>query len=140
MRTYSIDEGYFEIPEEWSDRSVNVFAVSDEAPGDFSFIITRDGLEDHQNFESYVEEQLVALSKTLSQFKLFRKHSTSVDRLPALSAEFAWDAEGKTMTQRQTYVKCGRGVLVFTATTIEKFSREHEEIIDNILSTFRRSK
>jgi hypothetical protein len=91
MRTYSADEGYFEILEGWGDRPVNDFSVSDEAPGDFPFIITRDNLEDRQNFESYVEEQLAALSKTLSQFKLFRKHPTSVDRLPALSADFARD-------------------------------------------------
>jgi hypothetical protein len=138
MRMYAIDEGRFEIPEEWSDRSVNVFSVSGDLPGDFSFVITRDSIEDQPNFESYVEEQLAALSKTLSQFKLFRKYPTSVDHLPALNAEFTWDAEGKTMAQRQTYVRRQRGVLVFTATTIEKFSPEHEEIIDSILSTFRR--
>jgi len=140
MRIYSINEGYFEIPEEWTDRSVNVFSASGDLPGDFSFVITRESLEDNQTFESYVEEQLTALSKTLSRFKLSRKYVASVDRAPVLNAEFTWEAEGKTMVQRQAYVKCGRQALVFTATTVERFSREYREIIDNILSTFRMSK
>ncbi|MBO0859040.1 MAG: DUF1795 domain-containing protein [Chloracidobacterium sp.] len=140
MRIYGINEGYFEIPEEWSDRSVNVFSASGDLPGDFSLVITRESLEDNQNFESYVDEQLNALSKTLSRFKLTGKYAASVDRAPALNAEFTWETEGKRMVQRQVYVKCNRQALVFTATTVERFSQEYWQTIDNILTTFRMSR
>jgi hypothetical protein len=137
MRRYTIDEGHFEIPEEWSDKSVNVFATSDKLPGDFSFVITRDSLESHQNLETYFEEQLTGLSKTMPKFKLIGRYRATVDQLPAMGAEFTWDTEGKTMVQRQTYAVYKQVVLVLTATAIEKFSRDYQLILENIISSFR---
>jgi hypothetical protein len=136
MRTYRIDEASFSIPDEWKDKSVNVFSPTGELPGDFSFVITRDELGGDQILASYVEGQLEELSKTLPEFRLIRKYQTTVNKAPAFNTEFTWKAEEKTMAQQQTYVMSERVVLVLTATTIEKFSREHRRIIDNIISSF----
>lgn len=136
MRTYRIDEASFNIPDEWKDKSVNVFSPTGELPGDFSFVITRGDLGGDQNLASYVEEQLEGLSNTLPEFRLIRKNETAVDNSHAFNTEFTWKAENKSMAQQQTYVMSERVVLVLTATTIEKFSQEHRRIIDNIISSF----
>ena len=140
MRTYRIDGASFNIPDEWSDKSVNLFAPSGELPGDFSFVITRGDLGGDQNLASYVEEQLEGLSKTLPEFRLIRKYEATVDKAPAFKAEFTWESENKTMAQQQTYVMSERDVLVLTATTIEKFSREYRRIIENVISSFKISR
>lgn len=141
MRSYTIDEASFNIPDEWSDKSVNVFSPSGDLPGDFSLVITRDSLPDEQSLGSYVDGQLEELSSTLPQFRLIRRYESTVDNLPAYNAEFTWRAEGnpeaKLMMQRQTYVTSARAVLILTATTIEKFSREYQLIMDNLISSFR---
>lgn len=141
MRAYTIDEASFSIPDEWSDKSVNVFSPAGELPGDFSFVITRGSLGGEQNLASYVDDQLKELSTTLPQFRLIRKYESSVDNSTAFQTEFTWKtddkAEGKMMMQRQIYVNAGRAVLILTATTIEKFSREYQLVIDNLISSFR---
>jgi hypothetical protein len=139
VKTYTINEACFQIPEGWGDSSVNVFSPSGKLPGDLSFVISRDGLEDGQELASYVDGQLGELSATLSQYRLIRKSEMTVDGLPAVSAEFTWNVQEKAMAQRQTYVATGRQVLVMTATTIDKFSREYNLIVDRILSSFRMS-
>jgi hypothetical protein len=139
MRAYTIDEASFNIPDEWSDKSVNVFSPSGDLPGDFSFVITRGSLGSDQNLASYVEEQLKELSTTLPQFRLIRKYESTVDNLPAYNTEFTWEAEKRPMIQRQTYVMFDRVVLVLTATTVEKFSREYKLVIDNVISSFKKS-
>ncbi len=140
MRTYRIDGASFNIPDEWSDKSVNIFSPSGELPGDFSFVITRGSLGDGQNLASYVEQELEGLSKNLLEFRLIRKHETTVDNSLAFNTEFTWKAENKTMVQQQTYVISERDALVLTATTIEKFSREYRRIVENIISSFRISR
>jgi hypothetical protein len=139
MRIYTIDEASFNIPDEWSDKSVNVFSPSGDLPGDFSFVITRGRLGSDQSLASYVEDQLKELSTTLPQFRLIRKYESAVDNLSAFNTEFTWKAEEKPMVQRQTYVMFERAVLVLTATAIEKFSREYRLVIDNVISSFRKS-
>lgn len=139
MKTYTIDEACFQIPDGWGDNSVNVFSPSGKLPGDFSFVISRDSLKDSQGLDSYVDGQLGELSAALSQYRLIRKSETTVDGLPAFSAEFTWNVQEKTMAQRQTYVATGRQVLVITATTIDKFSRDYNLVVDCILSSFRMS-
>jgi hypothetical protein len=139
MRIYRIDEASFNIPDEWSDKSVNVFSPSGDLPGDLSFVITRGSLGSGQNLASYVEEQLKELSTTLPQFRLIRKYESTVNTLPAYKTEFTWKAEEKSMIQQQTYVMSDPVVLVLTATTIEKFSREYQLVIDNVISSFRKS-
>jgi hypothetical protein len=139
MKTYTIDEACFQIPEGWGDSSVNVFSPSGKLPGDFSFVISRDSLEDGQGLASYVDGQVGELSAVLSQYRLIRKSDMTVDGLPAISTEFTWNVQEKAMAQRQTYVATGRQVLVITATTIDKFSQDYKLIVDRILSSFRMS-
>lgn len=137
MFTYTMNEGSFQVPEEWRDNSVNIFVVGAEPPMNLSFVISRDNLRQGAELVDYVEQQLGDVSKKLRKFRILGKRQMEVGGRPALEAEFTWVSEQSPMHQRQQYVRVGQKVLVFTATAPVKIADEHMEQIQALLASVR---
>lgn len=138
MKIYTMNEGSFEVPEEWKDNSLNIFVVGgSEPPMNLSFVISRDTLRDGVELVDYVEKQLGDVGKKLRKFRVIGKRQIEVNGHPALEAEFTWISDKSPMHQRQQYIRRGTTVLVFTATAPVKIEDEHIEQIDALLRSVR---
>lgn len=135
MRIYRIDEGEFEIPDHWADKSVNIFAVGATPPLPLSFVITRDILRQGQDFVEFVEGKLDDISGQLKQFNLIEKRQVEVAGRLALEAEFTWRADTGVMHQRQTFMLHGERIMIFTATAPRKIDDEHRAQVDAVLAS-----
>ncbi|MFO0761714.1 MAG: DUF1795 domain-containing protein [Byssovorax sp.] len=137
MTSYVTNDAEFDVPEEWTDRSINIFAVGSTPPLPLSFVISRDYMKPGQELVDFVEEQLGQTAKNLPKFRLISKRQIVVDGNPALQAEFVWFAEQGAMHQRQAYVPSGAKVLILTATAPVKISDEHEEQMTALLGSLK---
>lgn len=137
MSIYRINEGELEIPPEWTDKSVNVFAVGSSLPLALSFVITREEIDAREDLATYADAKLDEIGHQLKQFKIVEKRQVEVAGTVALEAEFTWRAEAGLMYQRQTYVRAGKRMLVFTATSRRELREEHRAQVDAVLSSLR---
>lgn len=137
MIGYRIDEADFEVPEHWSDRTVNIFAVGSKLPLQLSFVITRDDIDKEASLADYAEEKLGELEGKLKQFKLIEKKQLEVAGTTALDAEFKWLSDMGTMHQRQTYVRRRDRVLIFTVTAPRVLNTEQRAHVDAVLASLR---
>ena len=73
MVNYLINEAEFEVPDDWDDRSANIFAIGNKLPLPLSFVITRDSLSKEVELATYADEKLGELESQLNQFKILEK-------------------------------------------------------------------
>lgn len=132
-----MNEAEFEIPADWADRSVNIFAVGNTPPLPLSFVISRDELKKGQELADFADEKLDELGPQLQQFNLLEKRQVEVAGELALDAEFTWRSDKGPMHQRQTYVRCGQRVLVFTVTAPRSLRDEHRAQVDALLASLK---
>lgn len=137
MGAYRMNEAELEIPASWTDKSINVFTVGNSLPLAFSFVITRDELPSEKDLAGYAEEKLDDVQHQLKEFKIVEKRQIELASTVALEAEFTWRGEAGLMYQRQTYIRAGSRVLVFTATARRELRDEHREQIDTVLASLR---
>jgi hypothetical protein len=137
MLQYITNDAEFDVPDDWTDRSINIFAVGATPPLALSFVISRDYMKPGQELVDFVEEKLAEAAKNLPKFRLISKRQIIVDGSTALQAEFAWYAEKNAMHQRQAYVPSGAKVLILTATAPVKISDEHEEQMNALLASLK---
>jgi hypothetical protein len=136
MPHFRFNEGEIEVPDDWADKSVALFAVGSKQPPAVSFVITHDDL-DGKELATFADEKLDDLSGQLQAFKLVEKRQIELSGRVALDAEFTWRSNVGMMYQRQTYVQHGPRILVFTATARREIREEHRLQIDAVLSSLK---
>ena len=134
---YRINEGELDIPSEWADKSVNVFAVGNSLPLALSFLITWEEIDSRKELATYVDQNLDDLAHQLKGLTILERRQVEFAGATALEAEFTWRGDGGLMYQRQTYIRTGSRVLVFTASSRRELREEHREQIDAVLSSLR---
>lgn len=137
MLPYHINEAELDLPDEWSDKSVNIFSSGASAKAPLTLVISRDEMKEGQELADFADEKLAELSPQLSQFKLIDKRQVEVAGDVALDAEFTWRSNQGLMHQRQTYVCLGRRVLVFTATAPRELREQHRREVDAVLASLK---
>ena len=135
MNKYIANELSFSLPSNWTDQSVNIFAVGTTPPLPLSFVISRDYLKPNEELVDKVEAQLKMLEKKLRSFRIIEKRQTQVGSKVALEAEFTWVADNGPMHQRQQYVRHHNQILTFTATAPVKIGEEQMEQLELLLSS-----
>ncbi|MDC0748878.1 DcrB-related protein [Polyangium mundeleinium] len=133
MRTYHTDELLFDVPDEWSDRSVNIFV---SAPGDrvpFNVVVTRDQLGDAE-LRPFVLGKLKEISKSVPKLNILGQRERMVGPLSGLEARLQWPMQGGTMYQHQVYVPYYGEVLIFTASSLVKLAPQCDAYLEQMLS------
>lgn len=136
MRTFHFDEGVFDIPAHWSDRSVNILTSSQGATADFSLVTSREELAG-QDFTAVVAIQMKELSKQMPGFRLLGQRETTVGDLPAIESRITFNTSGGQMYQRHAAVGYYEKVLFFTATTLFKDAEGCDAALDGLLATLK---
>jgi hypothetical protein len=135
MNTFLMNEASFEVPEDWRDQTINIFAVGSEPPLSLSFVISRGTLRDGEELVDHVERELGQFGEKLKQFRLIGKRQVEVGGGVALEAEFTWKSDKGPMHQRQQYVRRGARIIIFTATAPVKIADEHIEQLNSLLAS-----
>lgn len=136
MRTYHTDELLFDIPDEWTDRTMNLFvsARGDRVP--FNIVITRDKFA-NENLEPFVVERLQEITKKLPKCKVLGQRPRKVGPLSAMESKIQWPIQGGTMYQRQVYVAYYDQVLTFTGSCILKLGPQCDAYLEQVLSSLK---
>ncbi len=138
MPRYENADVSFDVPRDWEDRSVVVFAVP-ARPGQAmaaNLVMTRDTLAANEDIFRYGDRQLVEIVKRLDGFQLLGRQEITLGGQPALELRFAWRGQSGPLEQRLVFV-AGRkpAVLTFTATMPKGESARLSPVFDRILAS-----
>lgn len=138
MNIFHANEFVLNLPDQFKDKSVNIFALSDEGPSEFGVVIARDKLASGESLVEYVERQVRILGMRASLFRLLHQNQTLVDKYPALELDYTWLSEGGTMHQRQVTVALKSSLLIsFTATCKDRISPKWDAAFREMMATLR---
>ena len=112
MSTYNTNEASFEIPDDWGDQSLNVFA----GPTGLGFVVSRDELGE-QGLDEFVAKHLTTQSQKLRGYRLLGKRESLVGNLPAIEAKFQWRHERGVMFHHQAFLSYFGTVVTYTASS-----------------------
>jgi len=141
MSTFFINEGTFEVGDDWDDKSVTAltFPSGQQAP-DASFTVTRDPLPPGASgsLVDYVDEQLSKLARSCQQFDLIRRDNATIGEVPGQLIEFTWKTpEAKVVRQIQGVLIREGIALVLTGTAPRDRFADFSDTFDDIIGSFR---
>lgn len=105
------NEGAIDLPEGWTDKSVNVWAF-EAAGGAVAAIRTREDAT--MPFDAYCAHVSRLLTKNLAGFKLIEERRLQLQGLPAHRVECTWRREGELVHQVQILVHYVDSFVVFS--------------------------
>lgn len=138
MATYTMNDAMVDLPDDWEDKSVNVFAtpLTDTFP--VSLVINRDRMKPGQDVADFAEQRLDEMESMMKQFALLEKRQIDIAGTVALEAEFKWRSDAGLMHQRQFFIPRGQErVLLVTVTAPRDLRDKQREQVDAIISSLR---
>ncbi len=140
MPGFAINEGMFQIPEGWEDKSITALSFPKGAAiPSASLTVTRETLTDpNLALAPYVDAQLTKLAKTCHAFQILHRDDWEICGDPAQRIEFTWTTpERMHIHQLMTVMFWGAQALVITATaTSDKFP-EYHAVFEEFVANFR---
>lgn len=135
---YLLQEGQINIPDGFTDRTVNVFSCG--KPGSaFALNIARDVPEQGETLEEYVTRQTGMLKKHLRGYQVTRRDRLTVgeQKKDAEQVDASYMADGRKVWQRQLALLRGEIVLIFTATSTVAFTAKQDQQWAQWVESFR---
>jgi hypothetical protein len=134
---YNFDEGAFELPADWQDRSLHIFEHRDPTGGDV-LTITRQPAEKGKPLAQLVSEYVDETSTRLRRFELASRTTATVGALPAILLQFSWfHAEKGTIVQQQAFIEYGDRVVFLTMTSSARTAEASVARFKALLATFK---
>lgn len=137
MATYRMNDAMLDVPDDWDDKSVNVFSTPGSSPSPISLVINRDRMKPGQEFADFAEQRLDEMESMLKQFTVIEKRQIDIAGTTALEAEFKWRSDAGLMHQRQIFVPRGERVFVITVTAPREINERQRTQVDSVLSSLR---
>ncbi|GLU35883.1 DcrB-related protein [Trinickia caryophylli] len=113
---YRIQEGTLSIPEEWIDKTMNVFVSASTGTEGVSFVVTRESLPWGMRFDEYTANEVQKLAKQMPDYQLIGGEPAEVNGRAAYTHEYRWKNNGMPLHQLLTMVEYGKRVLMLTFT------------------------
>ncbi len=136
MSLYHINEGTFDLPDDWSDRSMNIFTPDESEKPEWNIVISRDALKEGENLEDYLSVQLTEMPKALPRFRVLLQQDIKVSDFPGKKVVATWIGEGGTIRQTQVVLVKNAKSLVFTFTVLERLHLKYENVLNQFIETF----
>ena len=138
MIPYRIQEADLEIPDSWSDQTINIFKIpANENHGEASLVISRDTSRGKTSFHDYVTGQIETAKKQLPGFKLFHREDFDLRGNAASSVRYSWSRDGLDLMLCQVFVENVRSVLILTLTTTPEDASNHAAAWKEIIRSYR---
>jgi len=130
-------EGKVTLPDQYQDRTVNVFTLSGEnAP---AFNISRDTLSAGEVLQDYIDRQLALMDKHLKGWKLSLREATvlggNVAKGECIHASYLRDSQ-RVFQQQAVFNLTDNHILVFTMTRAEKIRDTDSQCFQTLLASF----
>jgi hypothetical protein len=129
----------FDVPRDWQDRTVVAYAApgADGATA-ANLVMTRDELDEDEDFEGYADRQLAALAQRLKGFALEKRAKLEIGGRPAIGLSFVSRGANGMLVQRLTIVALpDRKIAAFTTTVPERDAEQLDPLFDHILASVR---
>lgn len=138
MATYTMNDAMVDLPDDWEDKSVNVFATPLTNTFPVSIVINRDKMKPGQDVADFADQRLDEMESMMKQFTLLEKRQIDIAGTVALEAEFKWRSDAGLMHQRQLFIPRGQErVLLVTVTAPRELRDKQREQVDSIISSLR---
>ncbi len=138
------NEFRMEVPDEFKDKSVNIFALTDDGPSESSIVVTRNILKEGQDAGTYAADQITQLSSQLPKFHLAEQRNMQIGgREPAIFLDFQWQSNSAILHQYQVMFAPRQRtspdgfVLTFTLTCKGRITPEWSRRFDQMLRTLK---
>jgi hypothetical protein len=136
MSLYHINEGTFDLPDDWSDRSMNIFTPDESENPEWNIVVSRDKLAEDVTLTDYLENQLTEMPKALPRFRLISNEEIAINDVPAREVVSTWIGDGGTVRQKQVVFVIESKSLVFTFTVLERLFSQYSTVLDDFVKTF----
>lgn len=140
MQVYHGNEFLVALPEGLRDKTVHLFALTDEGPSEVSIVVARERPKAGETVELFVERLTSGLLSQLAAFRMLKRESCTIDNQPAVRLEYNWNSPQGKMAQRQVilYVKSTNQMLMLTGTCRgDKVTGKLQSMFDQFVSNFR---
>jgi len=125
-------------PDDWSDRSMLVFASPDTASDlDANVVVTRETMAKAENFKKYVDRQKAAMDDQIPQFDLLKMKFGKIKDLDACNLHCRWMSPAGRVKQRIVFISVGQGEVVTYAATagvdiFDDFTEKFNDILSSV--------
>lgn len=136
MSLYHINEGVLDLPDKWSDRTMNIFTPDETENPEWNIVVSRDRLGEGETLSDYLDKQLAEMPQALPRFRLQSDEETIVDGTPAREVVSTWIGDGGTVRQKQVVMVKDDKSLVFTFTVLDRLYSNHSKVLDEFLKSF----
>ena len=136
MSLYHINEGTFDLPDDWSDRSMNIFTPDESENPEWNIVISRDKLKEGETLEDYVSTQLEEMPKALPRFRLVSEEKVEINNFSGKAVISTWIGDAGTVRQKQIILVRNAKSLVFTFTVLERLHLKYENILGEFVESF----
>ena len=137
MSSYHINEGTIELPDAWTDRTMNVFTPDESENPEWNIVVSRDKLDEGETLDAYLDKQLKEMPKVLSRFQVKSNEEIEVNGYSARKVVSMWVGEKGTLWQKQFVFATDGKSLVFTFSVLERLHKKHENILDEFIESFK---
>ena len=131
-------EGRVTLPDQYQDRTVNVFTLPGENTPAFN--ISRDTLSHGEALQHYIDRQLALMAKHLKGWKLTLREAAilgdNVTQGECVHASYLRDNH-RVFQQQAVFNSADDHILVFTMTRVEKLSDSDSQSFQALLASFR---
>jgi hypothetical protein len=143
-RTHELNELSFELPQTLHDKTMHVFALTDDGPNEFNVVVSRAKITKEDDLAEFADRLSDELKRALPKFQLKRRQEARVDQSPAIELYYAWTNNGIAMQQRQAIVFVQSAsdasepeALLIAATCAKNFNEHWHATFDSILASTR---
>lgn len=133
---YRVNEGTFDLPATWLDRSVNILA-SDMTAFGISLTITRDNIPWGVSFAEYMNDQAEKAASGLTDFELIGRQDLFVDGMSAHEIEATWSRKGTPVHLLSTTLHLGPKAMIISSSVDNYMSEGQKAEMRRIIGTFR---
>ncbi|URQ59653.1 DUF1795 domain-containing protein [Pantoea alhagi] len=131
-------EGRITLPDQYQDRTVNVFTLSGKNTPTFN--ISRDTLNSGEALPDYIDRQLALMDKHLKEWKLSLREAAVLGgelvHGECIHASYLRDNR-RVFQQQAVFNTAGNHILVFTMTRAEKLRSMDSQHFQTLLASFR---
>lgn len=130
-------EGWITLPDQYQDRTVNVFAPSEENRPAFN--ISRDTLNEGETLAKYIDRQLALMDNHLKGWKISQREATVLGENlisgECIHASYLRDKR-RLFQQQAVFNTTDSHILVFTMSHTEKLSNRDSQLFQTLLASF----
>jgi hypothetical protein len=117
MREYTLEDAIIQLPQEC--RVACIVTAAPERGETFAsnLVVTRDRFKEDEDWNAYVDRQLIELARGLKRFKLHGRRDVAIDGVEGVELACGSFGNNGPIEQRVTLVpRAGGSVMTFTAT------------------------